>query len=109
MTEIANVNFQILLKMHNGNFARAKEAWEGICKLGRYGDVPHTYEGGLDVKGLRIALDEQQSGQHEYEVRTGARGVQMSGSSGGALPEMSPTLADDLKRIEDLASGDRPK
>lgn len=104
-----NVSFQILLKMHNDDVARAKEAWEAICKLGRYGDIPPTYEGGLDVKGLRIARDEIESGQYEYEVRTAAQGVKMGGPLGGAERQFSPTLADDIKRIEDLASGDRPK
>jgi hypothetical protein len=101
MTEIANINFQILVKMHNGDVGRAKAAWDQICQLGRYGNVPPTYEGGLDVKGLKIALEEKE--ERKADVRTYAPG------HGGVPNQFSPTLADDIKKIEDLAVGDKPR
>lgn len=103
MSELANVNFAILVKMHGGDLGRAKAAWERICQLGRYGNVPPTYEGGLDVKGLKNALEDTRNGQYEYEVRTFAPG------HGGAPRQFSPTLEDDIKKIEDLAAGDKVK
>jgi hypothetical protein len=103
MTELANVNFEILLKMHGGNVERAKHAWQQICQLGRYGNVPETYQGGLDVKGLKNALEDVKSGHYEYEVKTYAPGHK------GVATQFSPTLEDDIKQIEDLAAGDKPK
>lgn len=100
---LANVNFEILLKMHNGDMGRAKAAWEQICSLGRYGNVPLTYEGGLDVKGLKNGLEDVKSGHYEYEVKTYAPGHKAT------LTQFAPTLEDDIKRIEDLAAGDKPK
>lgn len=102
--ELANVNFQILLKMHNGDVGRAEAAWKKICQLGRYGDVPTSYQGGLDVKGLKIALDENKTGQRAFEMQTRA-----TGKEGTFVPALSETLEDDIKRIEDLAAGDRPE
>lgn len=90
--------------MHNGDMGRARAAWEKICQLGRYGNIPITYEGGLDVKGLKIALDEQKTGESEqYAIKTYA-----AGKGGTDAPQMSVTLSDDIKRIEDLAAGDKP-
>lgn len=103
MTELNNVNFQILVQQHGGNVARAKEAWEQICLLGRYGNVPHLYAGGLDVKGLKNALEDVKSGHYEHEVKTFAVGLPRQ------EPQFSPTLEDDIKQIEDLAAGDKPK
>lgn len=103
MSELANVNFELLVKMHNGDLGRAKAAWERICQLGRYGAVPPTYEGGLDVKGLKAALEDINSGQYEYELKTYAKGQR------AVQTQFAPTLGDDIKRIEDLAAGDRPQ
>ena len=75
-----NVNFQLLLRAHNGDVAKAQKAWAGICNIGRFGNVPSSYEGGLDLYGARVAIDEGRS-----------------------------TLSmDDIKKIEDMASGDSP-
>lgn len=99
-TTLDNVNFQILLKQHGGNFAQAKKAWDRICHLGGFGNVPVTYEGGLDVKGMRITQDEISQGE--------IRALQFDPNARQAIPrQVSPTLADDIKRIEDLASGDK--
>jgi hypothetical protein len=80
-----HVNFQLLLKQHGGNFERAKQAWDAICQLGHYGNVPHTYDGGLDIKGIRLRLEEE------------GRRASAIWASG-----------DDVKRIEDIAAGDDP-
>lgn len=107
-----NVNFKILLKQHGGNFARAKQAWDRILQLGRFGDVPHTYEGGLDVQGMRVMLDEQKQKQKQaitlnvnyaYDRRTGDREQYNT-----LAPEAPSDLHDRISRIEDIASGDDP-
>lgn len=100
MEALQNVNFQILLKQHGGNFPQAKAAWERICSLGGFGQVPVTYEGGLDLGGLRTAL--QESDQDKYEVK-------FQGAQESYHIPLSPTLSDDIKRIEDLAAGDTAK
>ena len=97
-----NVNFQILLKQHNGDFPRAKKAWDTILGLGGYGDVPHEYEGGLDVQGLRILLDERKQKQSQAQVMTMHKGQVMH------VPQCPPDLEDRIKKIEDIASGDHP-
>jgi len=104
MSQIANVNFEILLKMHNGDVSRARQAWDKICSLGQYGDVPPHYQGGLDVKGLHIAAEETQQGSYR----------RLNPLFGKVLgqPEIlttAPIGSDDVKRIEDIASGDKPK
>lgn len=103
MSQIANVNFEILLKMHNGDKGRALAAWNKICSLGKFGDVPPSYQGGLDVKGLNIAAEESEQGSY-------VRGNPKFGQPGQA-PELyvAPIGRDEIKRIEDLASGDKVK
>lgn len=107
-----NINFQLLLKQHGGNYTRAKQAWDRICQMGRFGDVPHTYEGGLDLQSMRIMLDEQKQKQSQavtlnvgfaYDTRTG----QMERANTLA-PEAPSDLQDRISRIEDIASGDDP-
>lgn len=98
-----NVNFQILLKQHGGNFERARQAWDAILRLGGYGDVPMTYEGGLDVRGLRILADERSQGQSQAVVMTIHRGETTP------VPQAADDLEDRIKQIEDIASGDKPK
>jgi len=101
-----NVNFQLLLKAHGGNLERAMTAWQKICALGGYGDVPATYQGGLDVEGIRIARDEFDHGGNPEFARTGALDcaeLQIP------LPTPLPPMADDIKRIEDLAVGNNPE
>lgn len=93
-----NVNFAILLKQHGGNYPRAKAAWEKICTLGGYGNVPEDYAGGLDVKGIRIARDEFDQGEPQA-MRVDPLTQKMI--------YFTPTSVDDIKRIEDMASGDR--
>lgn len=100
-TTLDNVNFEILLKQHGGNFARAKQAWDAICRLGKFGDVPLTYEGGLDVKGIRIFIDEQSQGGNPQFMRRDPE-------TGRPMPPIFEHNADDLKRIEDIAAGDNP-
>lgn len=106
-TTLNNVNFKLLLQAHNGDMARARAAWEQICHLGGYGGVPVTYDGGLDVSGIRIAREEQDQGGNPTFQRAGALpyGKQMLGL--GDLPK--PPAADDIKRLEDIASGDAPQ
>lgn len=104
MSQIANVNFEILLKMHGGDMGRAQAAWNKICALGKYGDVPATYSGGLDVRGLQVADEETKQGVYK----------RMNPLYGKVLgqPEFvttAPISSDDVKRIEDLASGDKVK
>lgn len=50
--EINHISFELLLKAHNGDQAKALAAWRAICRLGGYGDVSPAYDGGLDAKGL---------------------------------------------------------
>lgn len=98
-----NVNFQILLKQHGGDQIRALAAWQKILKLGRFGDVPHTYAGGLDVGGLRTLADERSQKQYQAEV--------MSFYKGNAVPIQecgNDDLGDRIKQIEDIAAGDSP-
>jgi hypothetical protein len=97
-----NINFQLLLKQHGGNMSRAMQAWHRICQLGGFGNVPPSYAGGLDLQSLRTALDEQ-GDYRRYEATTfGEKSGEMTGV-------VSPTLSDDIARIEDIASGDSPK
>ena len=107
-----NVNFAILLKQHNGDYTRAKQAWDRILQLGRFGDVPHTYAGGLDVQGLRVMLDERKQKQQQaltlnvgfaYDTRT----KNIDGANRLA-PEAPGDLQDRISHIEDIASGDDP-
>lgn len=100
MTQLNNVNFELLLKAHNGDYARAETAWNYICKLGKYGDVSPGYEGGLDVKGLRISLD---------EIKNGVRFQRYDPAKQKPMAVPETVTADDLKRIEDMAAGDRPE
>lgn len=99
-----NVNFEILLKMHNGDMGRARAAWDKICALGKYGDVPPTYEGGLDVKGLQIAAEETEQGTYKrmnpLYGKVPAQPIYLT---------TAPISADDVKRIEDIAAGDKVK
>lgn len=103
MSQLANVNFEILLKMHNGDIGRATQAWKKICSLGQFGDVPPAYEGGLDVKGLQIAAEESEQGSY-------VRGNPKAGQAGQPpVLYIAPVDRDNIKRIEDLAAGDQPK
>lgn len=100
---IDNVNFRLLLKAHNGDESRARLAWEKICQLGGFGGIPFEYEGGLDTKGLRIGRDEFDNGI----IHNGREVIAIAGRTFSA--PLPPPSADDIKRIEDVASGDRPK
>lgn len=106
-----NVNFTLLLKQHDGNFARAKQAWDRILQLGRFGNVPHSYEGGLDLQGMRVMLDEQKQGQKQaITLNAGyamGRGGQIE-KANTLAPEAPDDLDERIKRIEDIASGDNP-
>lgn len=104
-----NVNFQILLKQHGGNRERALKAWEAICHLGGFGYVPPSYEGGLDVKGLRIARDEWDHGARQGEDIPVATNKAWWNGVAVDVPIPEPALLDNLKRLEDLAAGDRPR
>lgn len=95
-----HVSFQILLKQHNGNRAMAEQAWRAICQLGGFGNVPTSYQGGLDVKGINIARDEFDQGEEPF--------LRVDAPTGDPISFEPPTL-DDLRRIEDYASGDKPK
>src|SRR4051812_10141015 len=69
-----NISFRLLLQQHGGDVRRATEAWEKICQLGNFGNIPTSYEGGLDIKSLRIYRDEvDQGGNPEFAVTS--RGV----------------------------------
>lgn len=106
-----NVNFQLLLKQHGGNFPRAKAAWDKILSLGGFGDVPFHYEGGLDVGGLRVLLDEQKQGQAQavaMNIHHAAQGGQAVAFE-APVPSAASDLEDRIKKIEDLANGDDPK
>lgn len=100
VTVLDNVNFKLLLKAHNGNIERSLKAWEFICNAGKFGNVPASYEGGLDVKGLRLALDEK---GEVKEMRVDPLTAESVGRFGVSVKE------DDLKRIEDVAAGDKPR
>lgn len=108
-----NINFQILLKQHGGNFTQAKKAWDRILSLGRFGDVPHTYEGGLDLGGMRVMADEAR--QKQAQALTLNVGFQYDPRKGKAeqantlAPEAPSDIEDRIKRIEDIASGDDPE
>lgn len=98
-----NVNFQLLLKAHNGDVGRAVQAWDAICSLGGFGNVPPNYEGGLDLQGLRQANDETTQGSY---VRANPAHM-VPGQS--PFLYVAPVAADDVKKIEDIASGDTPQ
>lgn len=105
-----NVNFQILLKQHGGNFARAKAAWDKILQIGGFGDVPHTYEGGLDVRGMHIKLDEQKQGQMTamaFNPRYVMQGRQMVANH-QPISNEDERLEEKIHKIEDIAAGDDP-
>ena len=108
-----NVNFRVLLAQHGGDYTRAKKAWDRILGLGRFGDVPHEYEGGLDVSSMRRMLDERKQNQRQaltlnvgfqYDKRTGS-----TEQANQLAPEAPTDLEDRIKRIEDIASGDDPE
>jgi hypothetical protein len=107
-----NINFKILLKAHNNDFGKAKDAWDKICSMGKFGNVPHTYEGGLDMQGMRTMLDEQKQGQQTAVTLNAGYAVGYGGQIERANT-LAPSwdtheLADRIKRIEDIASGDNP-
>lgn len=105
-----NINFKLLLSQHHGDFSRAKAAWDRILQLGRFGNVPYTYEGGVDVQGMRVMLDEQK--QDQKQAITLNAGYQMVHGRMERANTLAPDAPDDLedriKRIEDIASGDNP-
>ncbi len=110
-TTLNNVNFRILLQQHNGNLERAQAAWRQILSLGGYGNVPFEYEGGVDVKGLRVLLEERQQKQSQAEafnIQSYAKGTQAF-TTHQPVPETFSDLDDRIKKIEDLAAGDKPK
>ena len=109
-TILENVNFKILLQQHGGNFARAKEAWDKILAIGGFGNVPHTYEGGLDVRGLHVLLDERKQGQATaiaYSPRYAVRGSQVIPDH-QEVPQAADDLEEKIHKIEDIAAGDDP-
>ncbi len=109
MTPLNNINFELLLKSHNGNFERAKAAWDKILALGKFGQVPFTYAGGLDVQGMRVLVDERKQKQATaiaFNPRYTMQGGQIIANHS---PVESPEdLEDNLHKIEDIASGDDP-
>lgn len=110
MTHLNNVNYQILLKQHNGDEGRARAAWRQILGLGGYGDVPFEYEGGLDVQGLRVLVDEQKQKQSQavaFNVQSYASGTRAQLARQN-VPQAPSDLGDRIKQIEDIASGDKP-
>lgn len=113
LSTLDNVNFRLLVRAHNGNLEKATAAWNRICKLGGFGAVPVTYEGGVDVKGIRISRDEYDHGGNDGFERTEKMEfnelvdrhflkLQVP------LPVPLPPPSDDIKRIEDLTAGDKP-
>lgn len=105
-----NVNYRILLKQHGGDEMRARAAWAQILGLGGYGNVPFEYEGGLDVHGLRVVVDEAKQKQSQavaYNVTSYARGTEAY-TTPTAIPQAPSGLEDRIKQIEDIASGDKP-
>ena len=111
MTTLNNVNYQILLKQHNGDEPRARAAWRQILGLGGFGDVPFEYEGGLDVQSLRVLVDERKQGQAQAiamnlaHTAIGGRPQMMN----VPVPDTATDLEDRIKKIEDIASGDKPQ
>ncbi len=108
-----NVNFRVLLAQHGGDYTRAKKAWDRILGLGRFGDVPHQYEGGLDIKGMRVMLEERKQKQKQaLTLNVGFQYDRRSGTMEQAntlAPEAPGDLEDRIKQIEDIASGDDPE
>jgi hypothetical protein len=109
-----NVNFRLLVRAHNGNLERATAAWHHICALGGFGSVPVTYEGGVDVKGIRTSRDEYdhrgnttiERGDHlDFDAIVDQHFMKLQ----VPLPVPVPPREDDIKRIEDIAAGDKPK
>lgn len=97
--QLNHVSYAILLKQHGGNHGMATQAWNAICQLGGFGNVPTSYEGGLDVKGISIARDEFDQGEGPFlRVTPDRRPI-----------SFEPPTADDIKRIEDYAAGDKVK
>ena len=97
MSNLNHVSFEILLKAHGGDHGKAQKAWNAICHLGGYGNIPTNYTGGLDVKGLYIA-------QEEFDNPRSRK----IGLDGLPMPLPPPPTSDDMKRLEDLAAGDKP-
>lgn len=105
-----NVNYRILLQQHGGDEIRARAAWQRILGLGGYGNVPFEYEGGLDVKGLRVVVDERKQKQSQgvaYNVTSHARGNEAY-TMPSNLPQAPSDLEDRIKEIEDITAGDNP-
>lgn len=99
-----HVSFDLLVKAHNGNRGKAKQAWDAICQLGGFGSVPTEYAGGLDTKGINIARDEVNQGERAF--------LRVLPQLDAPVPQfiyIEPPSSDDLKRIEDYAAGDTPK
>ena len=113
MQVLDNVNFRVLLAQHGGDYTRAKKAWDRILGLGRFGDVPHEYEGGLDLGGMRRMLDERKQGQKQaltLNVGFSFDGRKKTFEQQNTLaPEAPGDLDDRIKQIEDIASGDDPE
>lgn len=107
---LENVNFKILLKQHGGDFVRAKQAWDKILQIGGFGNVPHTYEGGLDVRGMHVLLDERKQGQATaiaFNPRYAAQGTNPIADH-RPLPEAASDLEEKIHKIEDITAGNDP-
>lgn len=89
-----NVTLKSLMETHGSN---AERVFNEIRSLGNYGDVPATYRGGLDVSSASL-----KEGQ--------AYAAEKHGISTKEAVERGLAVSDDnIKRIEDLVAGDKPK
>ena len=91
---MGNVTLKRLMETHGSN---AERVFNEIKSLGHYGDVPPTYRGGLDVTSQSL-----KEGQ-EHVARDHGISVAEAVDRGLAVSD------DNIKRIEDLVAGDKPK
>ncbi len=101
-----NVNYRLLLEAHGGNVQKARAAWDKIRHLGKFGNVPFEYEGGLDVGGMRVVVEERRQNQSQataFTLGSGRPAFEMQ-----TVEESVEDYEDRIKRIEDIAAGDNP-
>lgn len=89
-----NANMKTLTQLHGSN---AGKAFETIRTLGGYGDVPNYYRGGLDTTSATLKEGQEHAAQrHDCTVKE-------------AIDRGYAVSDDNIKRIEDVMAGDKPR
>lgn len=91
---MSNVTLESLRKTHGD---KAEAVFKEIAQRGGFGDVDPNYRGGLDVTSASL----KEGQEHAAKMH----GI----STAEAVKQGFAVSDDDIKRIEDLVAGDKPK